>query len=299
MAFSHILNMQIHLARDSSSLGVFSAEEVLSGLKNGKFLMTDLAWREGMSTWVMLAQWSEFAGVLPAAPPDVIPQSNNLSVTVPWEKAPTFKNYFATIKGAILSPYETFASGSFGFKQYLAFAYITALLIAPFSIFGQMHTSDINLHVAEFLSSIDSVKFADAIHQLETQTPTPMAFAWIGVICYTVLYPFFIALFGIFLWLGLKLFRENVSFEQTSVALIISLSTVNVVSALILLTAPYKIYFLLVVLSVIPSIIISCRVNAAVLKVSPLKVFGVWFLWGVLTCCCCCGCGFAFGALYR
>ena len=288
--------MQIHVARGSSSLGVFSIEEVVSGLQSGRFLMTDLAWREGMSTWVMLAQWSEFAGVLPAAPPDVVPQSNNLSVTVPWEKSRSIGSYFETIKGALLSPYATFASGTFGFKQYIAFAYITALLLAPFSIFGQMCTNDINQNIAEFLSSIDPVKFADAIHQLENTT-TPPAAAWFGVICYTLFYPFFIALFGVFLWLGLKLFRENVSLEKTVVALIISLSALNLCSALILLTAPYKIYFFLVLLSAIPSIIISCRATAAVLKVSPFKVFGVWFMWGIVSCCCVCACGAGLAAL--
>jgi len=288
--------MQIHVARASSSLGVFSVEDVVSGLQSGRFLMTDLAWREGMSTWVMLAQWSEFAGVLPAAPPDVVPQLNNISITVPWEKSPSLGSYFETIKGAILSPYATFASGTFGFKKYIVFAYITALILAPFSIFGQMHTAEINLNIAEFLSSIDPVKFADAIHQLENTTTAPAA-AWFGVICYTLFYPFFIALFGVFLWLGLKLFRENVSLEKTVVALIISLSALNLCSALILLTAPYKIYFLLVALSAIPSIIISCRATAAVLKVSPFKVFGVWFMWGIISCCCVCACGAGLAAL--
>jgi len=288
--------MQIHVARASSSLGVFSVEDVVSGLQSGRFLMTDLAWREGMSTWVMLAQWSEFAGVLPAAPPDVVPQLNNISITVPWEKSPSLGSYFETIKGAILSPYATFASGTFGFKKYIVFAYITALILAPFSIFGQMHTAEINLNISEFLSSIDPVKFADAIHQLENTTTAPAA-AWFGVICYTLFYPFFIALFGVFLWLGLKLFRENVSLEKTVVALIISLSALNLCSALILLTAPYKIYFLLVALSAIPSIIISCRATAAVLKVSPFKVFGVWFMWGLISCCCVCACGAGLAAL--
>jgi hypothetical protein len=288
--------MQIHIARDSSSLGVFSLEEVISGLKSGKFLMTDLAWREGMSTWVMLAQWSEFAGVISAVPPDVIPQSNNLSITVPWEKSRSIGSYFETIKGALLSPYATFSSGTFGFKQYIAFAYITALLLAPFSIFGQLCTNDINQNIAEFLTSVDSVKFADAIRQLESTTTAPVS-AWFGVICYTLFYPFFIALFGVFLWLGLKLFRENVSLEKTVVALIISLSALNLCSALILLTAPYKIYFFLVLLSAIPSIIISCRATAAVLKVSPFKVFGVWFIWGIVSCCCVCACGASLAAL--
>ena len=277
--------MQIHVARDSSSLGVFSVEEVISGLQSGRFLMTDLAWREGMSSWVMLAQWSEFAGVLPAAPPDVVPQSNNLSITVPWEKSPSLGSYFETIKGALLSPYATFASGTFGFKKYIIFAYITALLLVPFSIFGQLNSADINQNTAEILSSIDPVKFADAIHELENTSTAP-AFSWFLFICYTAFYPFFIALSGVFLWLGLKLFRENITIEKTAVALIISVSALNLCDALILLVVPYKIF---VILSVVPSIIISCRATAAVLKVSPLKVFGVWFMWGVVSFCCCCG----------
>ena len=123
--------MQIHVARDSSSLGVFSLEEVRAGLKSGKFLMTDLAWRDGMSTWVMLAQWSEFAQVISTPPPDVIPQSDNQSVTVPWEKAPTFSNFFLTIKGALFTPYSTFASGTFNFKVLFFFISITDILICP------------------------------------------------------------------------------------------------------------------------------------------------------------------------
>jgi hypothetical protein len=283
--------MQIHIARDSSSLGVFTLEEVIAGLKSGKFLMTDLAWREGMSTWVMLAQWREFAGVISAVPPDVIAQSNNLSVTVPWEKAPTFGNFFLTIKGAIVAPYSTFASGSFNFKQYIPFAYLAALILVPFSIFGQLNTEEINHNLVEILISLNNPFFAEAIHNLSSQPPTPPLYAWLGVICYTIFCPFFIAIFAGFLWLALRLFRETVSFGQTAVALIVSLSALNLCSGVIILTSPFKIYFVLAALFMIPSIVISCRCTAAILKVSPLKVFGAWVLWGVVGCCCCCGLG--------
>ena len=289
--------MQIHIARGSSSLGVFSVEEVVSGLQSGRFLMTDLAWREGMSTWVMLAQWSEFSGVISAVPPDVTPQSNNLSITVPWENSRTIGSYFETIKGAILTPYSTFASGVFSFKDYITFGYITALFLIPLSIFGQLYQSEVNQNSIEILESIPQLPLSDVINGLKNQPPTPAYAAVIGVICYASLYPFFIALFGVFLWLGLKLFRESVTLSQTAVAVLVSTSAVNLFTSLILLTAPFKIYFLLALLSIIPSIIISCRCVAAVLKVSPMKVFGIWLMWGIIGCCCCCACGAVFGAM--
>ena len=280
--------MQIHVARDSSSLGVFSVAEVISGLQSGRFLMTDLAWREGMSCWVMLAQWTEFTGVISAVPPDVIPQSNNLSVTVPWEKSPSLGSYFETIKGVLLTPYTTFASGAFNFKKYISFGYITALFLIPLSIFGQIYQADVNKNLIEILESINPSVFSKLIESINSQPQTPEFAAVCGILCYAAFYPFFITLFGVFLWLGLKLFRESVTLDQTAVAVLISTSAVNLCSSLILLTAPYKIYFLLAILSIIPSIIISCRATAAVLKVSPAKIFGVWFLLGFV--CCCCGC---------
>jgi len=289
--------MQIHIARDSSSLGVFSVEDVVSGLQSGKFLMTDLAWREGMSTWVMLAQWSEFAGVISAVPPDVTPRSNNLSITVPWEKSPSLGSYFETIKGALLSPYATFASGTFGFKQYIAFGYITALFLIPLSIFGQLYQSEVNQNLIEILESLPQLPLSEVINGLKNQPPTPGYAVVAGVICYASFYPFFIALFGVFLWLGLKLFRESVTLSQTATAVLISTSAVNLFSSLILLTAPFKIYLLLGLLSIIPSIIISCRGVAAILKVSPMKIFGIWLMWGIIGCCCCCACGAAFAAV--
>ena len=261
--------------------------------------MTDLAWRDGMSTWVMLAQWSEFAQVISTPPPDVIPQSANLSVTVPWEKAPTFSNFFLTIKGALFTPYSTFASGTFNFKQYIPFAYLAALVLAPFSIYGQLNTAEINHNLVEILTPFDNQFFAGLRLSLSSQPPTPPLFAWLGVICYTIFYPFFIAIFAGFLWLALRLFRETVSFGQTAVALVVSLSSLNLCSGVIILTSPFKIYFLLVALFMIPSIVISCRCTAAILKVSPLKVFGAWFLWGVVGCCCCCSLGALGGFLAR
>ena len=55
--------MQIHVARNSAQLGVFAPEEIIAGLQSGRFLASDLAWRDGMPAWTPLGDWSEFRGV--------------------------------------------------------------------------------------------------------------------------------------------------------------------------------------------------------------------------------------------
>src|SRR5437660_1079143 len=59
----------IHVNRGSTSLGVFSEEEVREGLRTGRFAPTDIGWREGMANWQPLPQVAELAGATPAAPP--------------------------------------------------------------------------------------------------------------------------------------------------------------------------------------------------------------------------------------
>lgn len=43
--------VQYHLARNGQQLGVFSEDEIRSGMTTGKFLPDDLLWSEGMSDW--------------------------------------------------------------------------------------------------------------------------------------------------------------------------------------------------------------------------------------------------------
>ena len=48
--------MHYHIARDGQQLGQFSEEELSSGLFEGRYLTTDLAWREGMAEWRPLGE---------------------------------------------------------------------------------------------------------------------------------------------------------------------------------------------------------------------------------------------------
>jgi hypothetical protein len=58
----------IHINRGTTSLGVFSEEEVREGLRTGRFALSDIGWREGMANWQPLSQFAELAGATPSAP---------------------------------------------------------------------------------------------------------------------------------------------------------------------------------------------------------------------------------------
>jgi hypothetical protein len=59
----------IHVNRGATSLGAFPEEQVREGIRAGRFLRSDLGWREGMASWQPLSQFTEFAEDLKAAAP--------------------------------------------------------------------------------------------------------------------------------------------------------------------------------------------------------------------------------------
>jgi hypothetical protein len=69
----------IHIARGATSLGGFPEEQVREGLRGGRFVPTDLGWKEGMANWQPLSQFPEFAADMAAAaelpPPQIAPAS--------------------------------------------------------------------------------------------------------------------------------------------------------------------------------------------------------------------------------
>src|SRR5437660_11282281 len=50
-----------HLSRGTTSLGIFAEKEVRHGVRSGRFVLSDIGWREGMGTWQPLSQFAEFA----------------------------------------------------------------------------------------------------------------------------------------------------------------------------------------------------------------------------------------------
>jgi hypothetical protein len=68
----------IHINRDRENIGKFNDQEVADGLKSGRFLPTDLAWREPMASWEPLSTFTD----LPP-PEDVVVQAPEAAAAAP------------------------------------------------------------------------------------------------------------------------------------------------------------------------------------------------------------------------
>ena len=112
----------IHVNRSSTSLGTFSEEDVRAGLSSGRFVGTDLGWREGMATWLPLSQMPEFAapgqpiGPMPGVAPTVAtvpapapaPRSG-----LPWDERQArgfFNAFIETLKLVLTNPTGAFTA---------------------------------------------------------------------------------------------------------------------------------------------------------------------------------------------
>jgi hypothetical protein len=108
----------IHVNRGTTSLGVFSEQEIREGLSAGRFAPTDIGWREGMATWQPLSQFPEFGGIAAPAVPPVQPGAAPTSTTVagrtglPWEHRQErgfFNAFIETLSMVLTRPGEAFS----------------------------------------------------------------------------------------------------------------------------------------------------------------------------------------------
>jgi hypothetical protein len=120
--------MQIHVARQQQQLGVFAAEDIVAGLASGRFLASDLAWREGMPAWTPLGDWAEFRGAGVPSSPSGHAQAADLPAMPSWESGASVGNFIATIKEVALDPVRTFANlRDGGFARPISFTYWSLL----------------------------------------------------------------------------------------------------------------------------------------------------------------------------
>jgi hypothetical protein len=106
----------IHVNRGATSLGVFSEEEVREGLRTGRFVLTDIGWREGMANWQPLSQFPELGAAAPAAPPAQTGASPTLEAAaqrsgLPWEhrqERGLFNAFVETLVMVLTKPGEAF-----------------------------------------------------------------------------------------------------------------------------------------------------------------------------------------------
>jgi len=117
----------IHVNRGATSLGAFPEEQVREGIRSGRFLSSDLGWKEGMANWQPLSTFAEFTSDFPtaaaaaAAPPQaptpsgaVAPAAGSTSVPrsgLPWDQRASkgiFNAFIETLQMVLTRPSEAF-----------------------------------------------------------------------------------------------------------------------------------------------------------------------------------------------
>ena len=105
----------INVSRAGASLGAFPENEVRDGLKSGRFLPSDLGWRDGMSTWQPLSTFPELAAEIPTVAPSLAPLPVTVAIArdgLPWEhraQLGTMTAFLETAKLVLLQPSVAFS----------------------------------------------------------------------------------------------------------------------------------------------------------------------------------------------
>lgn len=277
--------MQIHVARKSIQLGVFTPDEVVAGLASGRFLPADLAWTNGLAAWKPLGEWPEFAAAGVPTSPMAADAASAAPSPIPWEQGKSLRAFFATIQGAIISPRTTLANGRFAFGDWLAFCYVALALALPFQLIALFAFGSKTPQVAELLTKFGAAEIAEKFLAAPEPPLTLTAFLMIvGV----GLAPMSYAMTGLFQWLGMKLFRMSATLERAVAA------TFLASGILLLLAAPLQLLgfslFLQIgaaVLAGVPLSIVYFRALGAATGTSPWSQFGITCLLGFILCCCC------------
>jgi hypothetical protein len=283
--------MQIHVARPPNQLGVFSQEEVTAGLQSGRFLPTDQAWRDGMAAWTPLNQWEEFrrvAAAVPASPADVAVAPSQ----VPWEQGKSVGSFFATVKAAVFSPRETFADARMEFGDWLTFAYITQLVVLPVRLLQAFVYEDPSAQMLAFFEKFNNPALEpllEGLRQNVSAADLPVTqFVKIGSLFGGIaLGPLMVALFGVFIWVGLWIMRQKVDCGRAIAAMLMVSSVATVV------VMPFGLlgfnFFLLLGLGCllgIPYLIFYHRLHGAAIQRSAWVSFGAHLLFGLILGCC-------------
>jgi len=280
--------MQIHVARNSAQLGIFAPEEIIAGLQSGRFLASDLAWRDGMPAWTPLGDWSEFRGVGVPPSPGSMPAEHVVASTIPWEQGKSLGSFFATIKMAITNP-TALSTGRFAFGDWLVFCYVGVLISLPFQLINVVAFGDKNAQLSAFLRSLNIPELSKATEKMASAEPAPVGLTIFGLIMGVAFAPLLYAFFALLHWVGQRIFRYQVSVERTVAACLLVTATLAVLMApLQLIGFSFAVQMALSVLLLIPACVVYYRALGAATGISPWAQFGIDnFVWFVLCCCCC------------
>jgi len=194
--------MEIHVARDGSALGVYSPDEVRSGLADGRFRASDLAWRAGMAAWTPLAEWPEFASVPSAAPTASVSPAG-----AEWEARLSLGSLFRGMVATVLAP-TVLAGARLGFGRSLGAAYLAILIgLVPFTGLVLLNQQveplqmEVLAEIAESFNPAFAEGFRDGFREQQGgEQPGAGIMACVSVCMLSVL-PLLVALFGLIQWL--------------------------------------------------------------------------------------------------
>lgn len=280
--------MQIHVARNSAQLGVFTSEEIVAGLQSGRFLASDLAWREGLPNWTPLGDWSEFRAVGVPASPRAADAPLAGASTIPWEQGKSPGSFFATLSMAVANP-SALATGRFSFGDWLVYCYFAELLVLPFQLIGALGYGDKNAQLAELLGSWKIPGVDQFAEQLAHAPQTPVWATAIGAVFGVAIGPLMYAFFALAHWVGQRIFRYQVPVERTVAATLLATSVLLVLMApLQLLGFSFLTQMIFGAIVLIPACIVYYRALGAGTGISAWVQFGIsCFVWFILFCCCC------------
>jgi hypothetical protein len=280
--------MQIHVARNSAQLGVFSPEEVVAGLSSGRFHAADLAWRDGMQAWTPLGDWSEFRGSGVRASPGAPAAAAAASSAIPWEQGKSLGSFFTTIRMVIADP-SSLVSGRFAFGDWVAFCYLGVLLSLPFQLFSLLAFGDKNAQVAELFKALHNAALDKIADQMAQAQPAPVGLTIFGLLMGMAFAPLLYAFFAVLHWLGQRVFRYQVPLERTvSANLLVTSAMLVLMAPLQLLGFSLVVQMLVSLVVLVPVCVIYYRALGAATGINPWVQFGIsCFVWFVLGCCCC------------
>ena len=298
--------MPIHVARHQQQLGVFAAEEVAAGLSAGRFLVSDLAWREGMAAWTPLGDWPEFRGVaMPASPgsPDQPPGGT----TFPWEISPRPLSAYASFVSLVRGPGAVLRGARLEFFPTLQLVWVIFSFAAVFSIIGGVvHAEAVAQAIREAGAELSLMAsgmpgetgrmyawLADYLMATRAKGPESVviqAFFWVALM------PFYYLALGVLQWLALRLLGlcgesacKTVRLGRTAVASMLAFAPAGAILCLTALLSPLSVWHkpAMTVLAV-TGIVLYFRAVGGALRVDPWTVFGAVVLLIVVAACCCC-----------
>ena len=207
--------MEIHVARDGSALGVYSPDEVRSGLADGRFRASDLAWRAGMAAWTPLAEWPEFASA-----PSAAATASGLPAGAEWEARLSLGALFRGMVATVLAP-SVFAGARLGFGQSLGAAYLALLVgLVPFTGLVLLNQQveplqmEVLAEVAESFNPAFAEGFRDGFREQQGgEQPGAGIMACVSVCMLSVL-PLLVALLGLLQWCFYRLLGVPASVER-------------------------------------------------------------------------------------